>query len=98
MTTSEMLERERERKRQKREQRSTNMLRLKRIYARLGVGKTKFDEDYRYHDDSDPFLPGTEIPRLKLAHIGKRAVAGFEDEVDALVEALRQHRDQQAEA
>ena len=38
-------------------------------------------------------MPGTRIKRLKLVHIGPRAVAAFEDEVDDLVEGLRQHRD-----
>jgi hypothetical protein len=41
------------------------------------------------------YVPGTKNKgkRLKLVRIGERAVAAFEDEVDQLVEALRQQRD-----
>lgn len=96
MTTSEMLVRERERKREKRERRSTRLLRPKKLYgpdSKFGVGRTKFWKDIVFHDGDNPFIPGTEIPRLKLVRIGARAVAAFEDETDEIVEALRQHRD-----
>jgi hypothetical protein len=33
------------------------------------------------------------VPRLRLVKIGERAVAAFDDEVDALVEGLRAARD-----
>ena len=72
------------------------MLRPQQIYGRNGripVSKTKFWDDIVYHEGGDPYIRGTSIPRLRLAHIGARAVAGFEDEIDAIVEGLRKHRD-----
>jgi hypothetical protein len=42
------------------------------------------------------FIPGTNVPKLRLAHIGPRTVAGFDDEVAELIEALRRERDKSA--
>ena len=61
--------------------------------GRLGVSKSTFYENVVHHDDSDPFIPGTEVPRLKLAHIGPKIAVAFNDELDALEEALRRERD-----
>jgi hypothetical protein len=63
--------------------------------GRLGVGRTTFFENYVYDRETggEQFIPGTRVPRLKLANIGKRAIAAFDDEVDALIEALRAERD-----
>jgi hypothetical protein len=72
------------------------MLRPKQIYGRAGripVERTSFWDNIVYHEGGDPFIPGTSVKRLKLTHIGPRAVAGFEDEVDAIVEGLRKQRD-----
>jgi hypothetical protein len=73
------------------------MLRPKKIYGtadgKIPVGRTKFFEDYVYREDGPKFIPGTNVPRLRLAHLGPRSVAGFEDEVDALLEGLRAERD-----
>ena len=59
----------------------------------LGMGKTKFHEDYRYTPGGDEFVPGTTIRRLKPVQLGKRAIGFFEDEIDALRESLRRLRD-----
>jgi hypothetical protein len=59
----------------------------------LPVGATKFDADYVWHSESDPYVPGTNIPRLRPVQLGERAKGFFDDEVAALVEALRLLRD-----
>jgi len=61
----------------------------------LGVGHSKFAEDFVLRDERDPFVPGTEgkVRRLKPMKLGERAVGFFEDEVHALIEGLRAHRD-----
>jgi predicted DNA-binding transcriptional regulator AlpA len=70
-----------------------NILRLKETWKKVGVGKTKFDEDYRYHEGGDEFIPGTQIPRLKAVKLGERAIGFFDDEVDAVNEGLRAERE-----
>src|SRR5262245_14791522 len=72
-----------------------SILRTKRIYARIGVGKTKFFEDYVQHPGGEEYVPGTQVRRLRLVNLGERALGGFEDEVDELIEALRRERDAQ---
>jgi hypothetical protein len=74
------------------------LLRVKEIYGRrksIPVGQTKFLEDYVHNPrgPAEQFIPGTDVPRLKLVKIGPRAVAAFDDEVEALIEALRTSRD-----
>jgi hypothetical protein len=51
-----------------------NILRPKAAYQKFGCGKTRFDEHYRHHSDADPFVPGTEIPRLKPLPLGERNI------------------------
>jgi predicted DNA-binding transcriptional regulator AlpA len=74
-------------------QRSTKMLRPKKIWEKFGIGRRKFEEEFRLHDASDPYIPGTTIPRVRLVKLGPRAVAGFEDEIDEVIEAFRKERD-----
>ena len=64
-------------------------------HGRLGVGRTKFFEDYVHRNDGavEQFIAGTSVRRLKLVKIGQRAVAAISDEVDRLIEALRAERD-----
>jgi hypothetical protein len=74
---------------------------LKRVQTVYGpgnpipVGKTAFWENFVHDEDGEPkqFVPNTTVPRLRLVRIGLRAVAVFDDEVEALVEALRAYRD-----
>ena len=63
-------------------------------HGRLGVGRTKFFEDYVHRNDGavEQFIAGTSVRRLKLLKIGQRAVAAISDEVDQLIEALRAER------
>jgi hypothetical protein len=72
------------------------IIRQTRLYGKggmLGVGKSKYFDDIVFHDESDPYIPGTNIPRLRLASLGKLTKVAFEDEVFALIEALRAERD-----
>ncbi len=73
------------------------IIRRNKIYGKDGsipVGRTKFDEDYVYREGGPEFIPGTNVPRLRLANLGPRALGAFSDEVDAVVEGLRAERDE----
>lgn len=69
------------------------ILRLKQVLNRLACGKTKFDDDYRFHSADDPYVPGTNIPRLKPIPLGERNIGYLEHEVDELIDALAELRD-----
>lgn len=76
---------------------ATRLLRPKQVYGKdapLPVGRTKFGEDFVKKPGGPDNIPGTTIARLRPVRIGLRAIAFFADEVEAVVEALRQHRDQ----
>jgi hypothetical protein len=73
--------------------RPAQLYRTKRGEGKLAVGHTKFEKHFVLHDDDDPCVPGTNVPRLRAVALGERAIGFFEDEVDALIEGLRQHRD-----
>ena len=64
------------------------ILRLKQVLNRLACGKTKFEEDYRFHTAADPYVPGKEVPRLKPIPLGPRNIGFLEHELDALIDAL----------
>jgi hypothetical protein len=73
-----------------------NILRPKQVYGPgnpIPVGPTKFYEDFVLHDEADPFVPGTNVRRARSVPLGERARGFFDDEILALVEALRQLRD-----
>ena len=61
--------------------------------GRLAVAKSAFYDNFVWHSDEDPYVPGTDVPRLKLLHLASNATAAFNDEIDALVEDLRRWRD-----
>jgi hypothetical protein len=69
------------------------IVRKKEAPRRLGCGKTKFENDHVLHDPNDPFVPGTEIPRLKPVALGPRNVGFIEDELEGLIDGLRAARD-----
>ena len=50
-------------------------------HGRLGVGRTKFFEDYVHRNDGavEQFIAGTSVRRLKLVKIGQRAVAAISE-------------------
>ena len=62
------------------------ILRPKEIYHRLGVGKTKFWQDF------------VATGRLKLFRLGPRSVGATEDQVDALIDEMIAERDRAAGA
>jgi hypothetical protein len=63
-------------------------VRRKEAWGRMGCGRTKFVEDYEYHSADDPFVPGTQIPRVKPISLGPVNVAFLDIHLDALVDAL----------
>jgi hypothetical protein len=65
------------------------LVRRHEAIRRLAVGKTKFHQDIVAREGAGTTIPGTHVSRLKLVHIGPRASACFEDELDRLIEALR---------
>ena len=69
------------------------ILRAKEAWAKLGCGKTKFEEDYRHHSDDDPHVPGTDIARVKPIPLGERLIGFLEHEIDELIDALAELRD-----
>ena len=73
--------------------RQTKLYNAKGTNGVFGVGKSKYFDDFVFHDESDPYIPGTTVPRLRLASLGKQTRVAFEDEVVALIEALRAERD-----
>ena len=74
----------------------TAILRPKQLYGPSGkfpVGHTTFWSQIALRDESDPFIPGTKVRRLRMAKLGPRTTIAYEDEADAIVEALRAERD-----
>jgi hypothetical protein len=64
--------------------------------ARQGIlpfGKSYVYENILHRSDDNPYVPGTRVRRLKLLDLSPTAKAVFNDEIEALVEGLRQHRD-----
>jgi predicted DNA-binding transcriptional regulator AlpA len=64
------------------------IIRLKEACNHLACRRTKFDEDYRYHTADDPYVPGTNVPRVKSIPLGPRTIGFLEHEIDALIDAL----------
>jgi hypothetical protein len=74
----------------------SSILRRKDARERIGIGATKFDEDFvDKGGNSDPFVPGTgkTVIRLRPVPLGKRAVGFFSDEIDELIQGMREFRD-----
>jgi hypothetical protein len=59
----------------------------------FGVAKSAFYDNFVLKDEADPYIPGTDVPRLKLLHIAKNATAAFNDEIERVQEGLRRFRD-----
>ena len=73
---------------------SENKIRRPReTWAKIGVGRSTFHENYVHRTGGPEHVPGTTIPRLRAVALGPRARGFFDDEIDALIEALRHHRD-----
>jgi len=61
--------------------------------GRLGISRSTFHDNFVLHSAADPFIPGTDVPRLKLLHLAPNAAAAFNNDIDALEEGLRRWRD-----
>ena len=65
--------------------------------GRLGVGRTKFLEDYVSHPDrpeEGAYVAATiSVLRLKPIALGSKAIGFLDDEIDRLIEGLRRERD-----
>jgi hypothetical protein len=77
------------------------MIRVNKIYGPdrpIPVGRRWFYENVVLRDPSDPYIPGLPgVPRLRLANLGEGVRVGFEDEIEAIGEAVRAARDALAE-
>jgi predicted DNA-binding transcriptional regulator AlpA len=69
------------------------IVRKKEAWLRLGCGHTKFHEAYVLHDPAVPFVPGTQIPRLRPVPIGVRNIGFLDHEIDTLIDAIAALRD-----
>jgi hypothetical protein len=59
--------------------------------ARKGVfdvGKTKLLKDYVERPGASPNIPGTDVPRLRLSHLGPKARGATSDETTRVIEGL----------
>jgi predicted DNA-binding transcriptional regulator AlpA len=56
--------------------------------GRLGCGRSTFRENYRLNDPDDPYVPGTQIKRVKRLHLGPRNIAFEDSDLDRLINAL----------
>jgi hypothetical protein len=74
------------------------VLRLNKLWGsdgRLGVGRSTFLRDFVLHSKNDPFIPNSSsVRRLHLIELGPRLLGAFEEDVDAMIDALREDRDQ----
>ena len=70
-----------------------NIQRLEVVAARLGIGVSKFYDQFMHHGDGRDVIPGTDIPRLRPVRLGAKAIGFLSDETDALIDALRRRRD-----
>jgi predicted DNA-binding transcriptional regulator AlpA len=69
------------------------IVRKKEAYDRLGCGHSKFHTHYLFRTAADPYVPETQIPRLKAIPLGVRDIGFLESEVDSLIDALAALRD-----
>jgi hypothetical protein len=75
---------------------SIRILRIKQVCGptgRLPVSKSKFYDDFVLHDLADPFIPGTEVKRVRPVKLAGNAAGFVESEIDAVNEALVSLRD-----
>jgi len=70
-----------------------SILRPRLACAKIGVGRSNFHENFVLREGGPAHLPGTNIPRLRPIVLGPRARGFVDDEIDALIEALRRFRD-----
>ena len=62
--------------------------------GRLGASKTTFYARYVFRGRAgEECIPRTNVPRLRLANVGPKITVAIDDEVDALIDALRRERE-----
>jgi predicted DNA-binding transcriptional regulator AlpA len=76
-----------------RQMKSKRIVREPEACSRLGCRRTKFRTDHRFNNTADPFVPGTEIPRVRPVPLGPRNVAYLDAELDDLIDAIAKLRD-----
>jgi hypothetical protein len=54
--------------------------------------RTKFRDQYRLTDPADPYVPGTEIRRIRAVPLGPRNIGFLEHEIDLLIDGLAELR------
>ena len=69
------------------------IIRRKEACNKLGCGRTKFRDDYEYHDGGEPNVPGTDISRVKAIPLGPRNKGFLDGEIDGLIDGLVALRD-----
>jgi hypothetical protein len=52
------------------------------------VGHTRWYEDFVLRDESDPFIPGTTVRRVKTVDLGPKARAHDQAEIDRVAAEL----------
>jgi hypothetical protein len=72
-----------------------NILRKRAAARRIGIGLTKFSTDFVLVDVNDPYVAHTDeqVSRVRPVELGERSIGFFSDELDVLIESLRQWRD-----
>jgi predicted DNA-binding transcriptional regulator AlpA len=75
---------------------TVRILRAKQTFGltgRLPLSKSKFYDDIVLHDEADPYIPGTQIPRVRPVKLVGNASGFVEGEIDRVAEALVALRD-----
>jgi hypothetical protein len=54
------------------------------------VSRSKFYNDFVQRDPTDPNIPGTDIPRLRLVYLGGKSVGVDDDDTSRVVLALQE--------
>ena len=71
------------------------VIRIGKMFNRKGrkgifdISRAKVHRDFVLTDPANPFIPGTDIPRLRLVHLGGKSVGVSEDEINRVVAALQ---------
>jgi hypothetical protein len=61
------------------------------------IGRSKFYRDFVFTDPANPNIPDTDIPRLRLVHLGGKSVGVDDDEINRVIEGLKKHHACRAE-
>ncbi len=75
---------------------SARILRGRQTYGptgRLPLSRSKFYDAIVLHDEADPNIPGTDIPRVRIVKLAGNASGFVEGEIDRVNAALIKLRD-----